>query len=375
MISCGEPSGDLYAGALAVEIRRRQPDAVIFGLGGQRLMAGGGELLADYRGLSVTGLVEAIRVLPKSLSTFNRLVDAARTEKPNAVVLIDFPDFNFRLAAAVKKLGIPIIYYISPQLWAWRQSRMKVMRRLVDRVLVIFPFEEQIYRAAGVPVQFVGHPLVDLARAQEPKDSFLREIGLHPQRPIVALLPGSRPNEVERLLPIIADAVAKIAARMPEVQFVIARAPSLDDRLFAATKWNGVRPVEVLARTDDVLGISDLAITASGTATVQAALHGRPMVVVYRLSPLTYRLGRRFLLVENVAMVNLIAGRRIVPELIQDDCTADNIAAETLLLLTNHDRAEEARRGLRDVRARLGGPGASGRAAEAVLEVAALASP
>lgn len=369
MVSCGEPSGDLYAGALAVEIRRRQPDAAIFGLGGQRLMAGGGELIADYRGLSVTGLVEAIRVLPKSLSVFNRLVDVARTEKPHALVVIDFPDFNFRLAAAIKKLGVPIIYYISPQLWAWRKSRMHVMKRLADRVLVIFPFEEQIYRDAGVPVQFVGHPLVDLARPQEPKDTFLAELGLDAGRPIVALLPGSRPNEVERLLPVMRDAVALISVRMPDAQFVTARAPSLDDRLFTNTKWNGVRPVEVLARTDDVLAISDVAITASGTATVQAALHGRPMVVVYRLSPLTYRLGRRFLLVEHVAMVNLIAGRRIVPELIQENCTPENITAETLALLTNPARADEARRGLEDVRAKLGGPGASGRAAEAVLEV------
>ena len=149
MISCGEPSGDLYAGALAVEIRRRQPDAVIFGFGGQRLMAGGGELVADYRGLSVTGLVEALRVLPKSFSVLNRLVEVARTEKPNALVVIDFPDFNFRLASAVKRFGIPIIYYISPQLWAWRRSRMRVMKRLADRVLVIFPFEEQIYRRRG----------------------------------------------------------------------------------------------------------------------------------------------------------------------------------------------------------------------------------
>src|SRR5687767_6750804 len=233
MISCGEPSGDLYAGALAVEIRRRQPDAAIFGLGGQRLMAGGGELLADYRGLSVTGLVEAIRVLPKSLSVFNRLVDAARTEKPQALVVIDFPDFNFRLASAVKKLGIPVIYYISPQLWAWRKSRMRVMKRLADRVLVIFPFEEKLYRDAGVPVQFVGHPLVDLARAQEPRESFMQELQLDPARPIVALLPGSRPNEVERLLTIIRDSVAQISARLPDAQFVIARAPGLEDRLFA----------------------------------------------------------------------------------------------------------------------------------------------
>lgn len=370
MISCGEPSGDLYAGALAVEIRRRQPDAAIFGLGGQRLMAGGGELLADYRGISVTGIFEAIRVLPRSFATLNRLVDAARTEKPNALVLIDFPDFNFRLAAAIKKLGVPIVYYISPQLWAWRQSRMKVMKRLADRVLVIFPFEEQIYRDAGVPVQFVGHPLVDLARAQETRESFVRELGLDGTRPIVALLPGSRPNEVERLLPVISQAVSKIARQLPQAQFVIARAPSLDDRIFSGVRWAGARPVEVLARTDDVLAISDVAITASGTATVQAALHGRPMVVVYRLSPLTYKLGKPFLLVEHVAMVNLIAGRRIVPELIQENCTAENIAIETLKLLTNREWADDTRRALADVRAKLGGPGASGRAAEAVLEIA-----
>ena len=207
MISCGEPSGDLYAGALAVEIRRREPDAAIFGLGGQRLMAGGGELLADYRGLTVTGLVEALRVLPRSAAVLNRLVDAARSERPQAVVVVDFPDFNFRLAAAVKKLGIPVIYYIGPQLWAWRRRRMEVMKRIADRVLVIFPFEEHIYRDAGVPVQFVGHPLVDLARAQESRQVFLHELGLDAGRPIVALLPGSRPNEVERLLPVMRDAV------------------------------------------------------------------------------------------------------------------------------------------------------------------------
>ncbi|HKY22719.1 MAG TPA: lipid-A-disaccharide synthase [Vicinamibacterales bacterium] len=370
MISCGEPSGDLYAGALAVEIRRREPDAAIFGLGGQRLMAGGGELLADYRGLSVTGLVEALRVIPKSFSVLNRLIESARVEKPNALVAIDFPDFNFRLAAAVKKLGIPVIYYISPQLWAWRKSRMRVIKRIADRVLVIFPFEEQIYRDAGVPVQFVGHPLVDLARAQEPRDAFLREIGLDGSRPIVALLPGSRPNEVERLLPVMRDAVKHVVARRQGVQFVIARAPSLDDRLFADVKWDPVKPAIVLARTDDVLAIANVVITASGTATVQAALHGCPMVVIYRLSPLSYRLGRRFVHVDDVAMVNLIAGRRIVPELIQDECTAESIADEALSLLRDAKRAELMRAGLAEVRGKLGSPGASSRAAEAVLDVA-----
>ena len=291
MISCGEPSGDLYAGALAVEIRRREPDAAIFGLGGQRLMAGGGELLADYRGLSVTGLVEAIRVVPRSLAVLNRLIHARATEKPHVLVAIDFPDFNFRLAAAVKKLGIPVIYYISPQLWAWRKSRMRVIKRIADRVLVIFPFEEQIYRDAGVPVQFVGHPLVDLARAQEPKDIFLRELGLDASRPIVALLPGSRPNEVERLLPVMRDAVAQIIARLPGAQVRHCARTSLDDRLVFEVKWNRRRARQVvLARTDDVLAISNVAITASGTATVQAGsarspYGGRLSTVAPQLSP------------------------------------------------------------------------------------------
>ena len=262
-------------------------------------MAGGGELLADYRGLSVTGLVEAIRVLPKSLSTFNRLVEAARTEKPNALVLIDFPDFNFRSRRrAVKKLGVPIIYYISPQLWAWRRSRMKVMKRLVDRVLVIFPFEEQIYRDAGVPVQFVGHPLVDLARAQEPKDSVSardRSRSGAADRRAAARQPSERSRAAAaghaRRRREDRGATARRAVRH-RAGALARRSPVLEDDV------ERVRPVEVLARTDDVLAVSDVAMTASGTATVQAALHGRPMVVVYRLSPLTYRLGRRFLLVD-----------------------------------------------------------------------------
>jgi lipid-A-disaccharide synthase len=369
MMSCGEPSGDLYAGALAVEIRKRVPNAAIFGLGGQRLMAGGGELLADYRGLSVTGLVEALRVIPRSFSVLGQLVDAARREKPDALVVIDFPDFNFRLASAIKRLNIPIIYYISPQLWAWRPRRMEVMKRIADRVLVIFPFEESLYRDAGVPVEFVGHPLIDLARPQEPRDAFAREIGLDRSRPIVALLPGSRPNEVQRLLPVMSEAAGAIAIAVPGAQFVIARAPVLDDRLFTSVSWP-VQPVEVLARTDDVLSVADVAVTASGTATVQTALHGVPMVVIYRLSALTYRLGRRLVKVDNFAMVNLIAGRRVVPELIQDDCRPSNVSAEVVSLLTDAGRRREMQAALEEVRGRLGGPGASGRAAEAVLAIA-----
>jgi lipid-A-disaccharide synthase len=371
MISCGEPSGDMYAGALAVEIRRRAPDAEIFGLGGQRLRAGGGQLLADYRGLSVTGLVEAVRVLPRSLSVMRLLLDVVRAERPDVFVAIDFPDFNFRLAAAVKRSGVPVVYYIGPQLWAWRPGRMRVMKRFVDRVLVIFPFEEAIYRQAGVPVEFVGHPLIDLARAQAPRDAFLRELNLDPDAPVVTLLPGSRPNEVSLLLPVLSHAARLVADRLPQTQFIVARAPDLDDRLFAGVDWRGLRPAIVLSRPDDALAAGDVAVTASGTATVQAALHERPMVVVYRLSPWTYRLGRRFVHLDTFAMPNLIAGRKVVPELIQDACTPEAIAAEVVsFLMDEGGRAREVRAALREVRAKLGAPGASQRAAEAVLRVA-----
>src|SRR5918995_265868 len=210
MISCGEASGDLYAGALTTELRRRVPDAEIFGFGGPRLQAAGGTLLGDFTRFPVTGLTEALRVLPRSLAMLRRLVAAARERRPDVFVAIDFPDFNFRLMGALRRLGIPVVYYVSPQLWAWRPRRMKTMKAGVDRVLVIFPFEETIYRNAGVDVRFVGHPLVDLARPGEPRSSFLRDRGLNPDAPTVALLPGSRRNELERIVPTMVAALGLI---------------------------------------------------------------------------------------------------------------------------------------------------------------------
>jgi lipid-A-disaccharide synthase len=268
--------------------------------------------------------------------------------------------------AALRRLGIPIVYYVSPQLWAWRPGRLKTMQRLVDRVLVIFPFEAAIYERAGVPVQFVGHPLVDLARASRPRAAFLRDVGLRPDAPTVALLPGSRPNELRRIAPAIAAAVPRIRAAVPGAQIVVARAPNLSDDLFADFPGS----VVVRDATDDVLAAADVVITASGTATVQTALHERPMVVVYRVSALTYRLGKPFLKVDTYAMPNLVAGRRIVPELIQDSCTPDRIASEAIALLTESDRRARTQDALRNLRERLGAPGASQRAADAILEVA-----
>jgi len=378
MLSCGESSGDLYAGALAAELRAQAPDLDVFGFCGPRLRAAGGRLIGDFAGLSVTGLTEALRVIPRSLAMLRRLEEAARETRPDVFVAIDFPDFNFRLMAAMRRLGIPIVYYISPQLWAWRAGRMQTMKRFVDRVLVIFPFEEALYRREQVPVEFVGHPLIDLVRVKTPRAALLREHGLMADAPTVALLPGSRPNELRRIVPDMAASLPLIRARVPGVQFIVAAAPNLQEEWFApllnvsgpATAGPYPRPVLVRERTDDVLAACDVVITASGTATVQAALHERPMVVVYRLSPLTYRIGKPFVRVDTYAMANLVAGERIVPELIQDDFTPARVADETVRLLIDRELHTRMRDALRRVREKLGGPGASGRAADSVLAVA-----
>ena len=371
MISCGEPSGDLYAGALATEIRRLDAGAHVFGFGGERLRAAGADLVGDYPGLTVTGLVEALRVLPRSLDMYRRLVRAARERRPDVLVVIDFPDFNFRLAGTINRLGIPVVYYVPPQLWAWRRGRVRTIRRLVQRVLVIFPFEERIYREAGVRVDFVGHPLLDLARAEEPREPFLSRLGLRPELSTVALLPGSRPNELARIVPVLAKAAALVSARLGDAQFVVARAPNLDQGLFSPFDIASGFPLAIVeSKADDVLAAADVAITASGTATVQAAIHLCPMVVVYRLAPLTYHLGRRFVHVDTFGMVNLVAGRKIVPELIQDDFTPEAVAGEVMGLLTDRQRAETTRAELSRVVSRLGAPGASSRAAEIVLRIA-----
>jgi lipid-A-disaccharide synthase len=370
MISCGEPSGDLYAASLTEALRARDPEVDIFGFGGRRFEAAGGRLVGDFHGVSVTGLTEAIRVIPRSYAMLRRLTDAARATRPDVFVAIDFPDFNFRLMAAIHALGIPVVYYISPQLWAWRAGRMDVMKKYVTRVLVIFPFEVELYRAAGVHVEFVGHPLIEQMVPSDSREAFLTRVGLDPDRPTVALLPGSRQNEVARTIPTIAESLSLIGEQIPGVQFVVAGAPELPDSVFAPLRSVAASVGVVQGETDNVLANADVAITASGTATVQCALHERPMVVVYRLSGLTYQLAKRLVRVEHIAMPNLVAGQRIVPELVQEMFTPERVSEETVRLLQDPRHHASTRAALRDVRQRLGGPGASGRAADAVLAVA-----
>ena len=370
MISCGEPSGDVYAGALARELREIRPGTRIVGLGGDRLRDAGADLVGDYRGLSVTGLVEAVSVLPRAWAMKRALDARARRERLDALVVIDFPDFNFRLAASLHRLGVPVIYYVCPQVWAWRPGRLRVLRRLVDRALVIFPFEEPIYQEAQIPVAFVGHPLLDLAVASAGREALAAEWGLAADAPTVALLPGSRPNELHGTLPALAAAVPMIASRVPRAQFVVACAPNLDGALFDPLRRpGGPRVVLVTGRTDDVLTSADVVVTASGTATVQTAIHERPMVIVYRVAPLSYTLGRRFVNVDTFGMANLIAGRRIVPELIQGGFTPGAVTAETVRYFDDPEYAVRTRAALHEVHEKLGAPGASRRAAEHVLAI------
>lgn len=372
-ISCGEASGDLYAAALVRELRTREPGVDVTGFGGPRLAAEGARLIGTYDGLTVTGLTEALFILRRSFQMLSRLEAAAREDRPDVFVAIDFPDFNFRLLPRMRALGVPIVYYISPQLWAWRPKRIQTIKRYVDKMLVIFPFEEDIYARASVPVQFVGHPLIELAHADESRDALLRARGLDPSKPVVALLPGSRPNEVRHIMPTISASLPIIAAAVPGVQFLVARAPGLDDSLFAAADLGTSSPYAyktVTGATDNVLAAADVVITASGTATVQTALHEKPMVIVYRLSPITYAIGKRLVGVTTFGMVNLVAGRKIAAELIQDDFTPEAVASETIALLTSPERAAAMRKDLVEVKARLGGTGATGRAAEAILAAA-----
>lgn len=367
LIVCGEASGDLYAAELVRHLRTEFAELSVRGLGGDRLAAQGAALQAHLRDLAVVGLTEVVRHLNRLRGIFRRLLADIDRHRPAAAVLIDYPDFNLRLARELHRRGIPVLYYVSPQLWAWRSGRMRTVRRFVNHMLVIFPFEEALYRAAGVPVTFVGHPLVELVEAPADPRTFLASQGLDPERPVVALLPGSRPSELAHNLPGLLGGTAALVARRPDVQPVLALAPGLDPA--ACTRHLDTSAVRVIqGRTPAIVGSATLALVASGTATVETALLGTPMVVVYRVSPVTYALGRPLLRVSRFAMVNLIAGRDVVTELIQGDFTPERLAGEALALLDNPERVATMRKDLAEVRHALGAPGASARAAHVVAE-------
>jgi lipid-A-disaccharide synthase len=369
LISCGEASGDLYAAELIRHLRKERPDLEVRGLGGDGVAAQGGSLLAHSRDVAVVGLAEVVRHLPRLRALYRTMVQSVVETPPAAALLVDYPGFNLRLAAALHARGVPVVYYVSPQVWAWRRGRVRAIRRSVDHMIVIFPFEEALYQAAGVPVTFAGHPLVDLVRPPADPRAAQRELGLDPERPVLALLPGSRPREVAFHMPVLAEAAAALGRRLPALQCCAAVAPGIDPG--GLDRWRARLPAlkVVAGRTYDLLATCTAAVVASGTATVEAALLGAPMVVVYRLSALTYLLGRPLVSVPHVAMANLIVGRRVVPELIQADFTAPAVVSHVEPLLLDPSRRERMRADLGAVRTALGGPGASWRAAKVVADV------
>jgi lipid-A-disaccharide synthase len=370
LVSCGEPSGDLYAGELVRHLRPHTPDLEVFGLGGDRLQAEGAHLLAHVRDVAVVGLFEVLRHLRRLRGLFRSLLEEVERDTPALAVLIDYPDFNLRLGRALRERGVKVAYYVSPQVWAWRRGRLRTIRDLVAHMIVIFPFEEALYRDAGVPVTFAGHPLVDLVKPAPDPAAFLRSAGLDPSRPVIAVLPGSRPQEVRHNIAPLARALGLLARRRPGVQFALAVAPGLDPLLFARA-LEGLPVVQVTGQTHALMGTATLGLVASGTATVEAALLEMPMVVVYRLSPITYALGRPFVRVPHYAMANLIAGREVAKELIQKDFSPLKVAGEALRLLDDAALREKQRAELRGVRKALGPAGASARAAEVVAELIA----
>ena len=373
LLSAGEASGDMYAARLATALKQRL-DVAIFGMGGPRMRAAGVEIITDYSEVSVVGITEVLKRLPSLARAMRRLVDEAEHRRPSLAILTDFPGFHLRLARKLRPKGVRNVYYICPQFWAWRPWRVNLVRRRFVQALCIFPFEEMFYADAGVPVKFIGHPLVGNVTATLTRELFCKKYGLQLEGRIIAILPGSRRGEIAHHVPVLVEALRELGRRLPTpVEVVVAVAPGLD-----AAHLKAKFPAELRVRfvehdTYNALAAADLAIVSSGTATVETALLGKPMIVVYRLSPVTARLAKLLVRTKFFSMVNLIAGRAVVPELIQDDFTPERVAkeAEMLLLASKESRmvVEEMSLGLQEVRKLLGPPGAIERAADEIVRL------
>jgi len=380
LLSAGEASGDLHGATLCRALREIHPGVRLIGMGGPRMAAAGMELVADVSGQAVVGTSEALGRIPALYRAYRLLKARLIAERPRALVVIDFPEFNLRLARIARRAGVPVVYFIPPQLWAWRRGRIRQMARRVSRVLAVLPFEEKLYQDAGVPVDFVGHPLLDVLPLDLDRAEARRRLGVDPGESVIGLLPGSRREEVERLLPPMLVAAKRLSAAGVARRFALGLAPTVDvaavGRLVKAAVDEGGPRVDVFERrTYEVMAAADVVLISSGTATLEAALLGAPMVVCYRVSRVTEAVVRLLVTVRWCSLPNLIANRGVVPEVLQDELTGQRLAAEALRLVEDPAAAGAQRAAFEQVRAQLGAPGVGRRAAQAVIETARLGVP
>src|SRR4030043_769364 len=370
LLVAGEVSGDLHGSHLVDAIHRIDPEVCFLGVGGEGLNRRGMKLLYSAHSLSVVGVTEVFIKLRSILKALRGLKKSIEQERPDLVILIDFPDFNFRLAKIAHRRGIPILYYISPQLWAWRPKRIRWIPRWVKKMVVLFSFEVPLYEAAGVDVEWVGHPLIDIVKPTLSKEVAFQKFGLDPKQRTVGLLPGSRIHEVERLLPPLLASAHLLQNEISDLQFILPLAPSLPKTILSSYLENISVPVKVVEGFNyDVMNLSDLLITASGTATLEGAILRKPMIIIYRVSFLSYWIGRALIQVDHIGLVNLLAGKEIAPELIQKDVNPQRLAEEAPHILRDPILRRRMTESMAEVRQSLGEPGAAQRAAGIVTSL------
>ncbi len=370
LLVTGEASGDQHGSHLVKHLKRCDSSLRIYGIGGEELRKAGMEILFHAQELSVVGIVEVCARLPQIIKAFQALKQEIVSAPPDLLILIDYPDFNMRIAAVARKHGVPVLYYISPQIWAWRQNRVKKIARLVDQMAVVFPFEAAFYEQHGVPVQFVGHPLMDREVPVMDTQALLQQFAMKSQWPIVGLLPGSRKSEIDRLLPVMLGAARLMQKELPEAQFIIPVAPGIrEEDIKERVKRHGLAVTIVTDQLHQALHICHLVLVASGTATLETALMKKPMIIMYRIALLTYLVGRLMIRVPTIGLANIVAGRQIVPELIQGDASPQRVCQEAVSLLKDPRRMTAMKKELARVGELLGSSGASERVAIMAYEM------
>jgi lipid-A-disaccharide synthase len=370
VFSAGESSGDQHAANMFLELKKQQPDIQGIGMGGAKMAQAGIDIRYDSANIAVIGVVEVIKHYAEIRRALKLMQQLVASERPDLLVCVDYKEFNFKLARFAKQQGIKVLFYVSPQVWAWRPGRVKAYGKVIDMMAVIFPFETAYYDAENVPVRYVGHPSVDKVHAQRSKDKDLARFGLHKSKPIVGLLPGSRANEIKRMLPVMLAAAEKVQAGLPGCQFILPQADSISDALLES--YTGQSPLSITIIKNqpyDVIQCCDAVMTTSGTATLEIALLTVPMVIAYKLSPLTYWLGRWLVNTPFIGLPNIVSGKSVIKELIQHDATAENLSAEITRILTDKAYGDKMRQNLNQVKQQLGQGGGSKNMAQLALEM------